>query len=52
MLNVAGGILLAIAVLVAGLFLVRHLKVVGVLFCAAALVAVIAAMVAGSSTGP
>lgn len=46
MLNVAGGILLALAVLVAGLFIIRHMKIVGVLLCAGALVAVIAAMVA------
>jgi len=47
MLEIAGGILLALGILVVGLFLIRYFRVIGMLICAGALVAVIAAMAGG-----
>ena len=47
MIEVAGGILLAIGALVLGLLLVRHLRVVGVALCAFGLLMLLAVSFAG-----
>lgn len=47
MIEVAGGILLALAVLVVGAFMLRHFRFVGMAICAVGLVIAIAALMGG-----